>query len=73
VTASRAIGYQQGLAVLSGKLSAQDAIESTQALTRRYARRQVSWFRRDENTVWLASDEPARVSDATSLVTGALA
>jgi len=73
VTASRAIGYQQGLAVLSGELSQAEAIESTQALTRRYARRQVSWFRRDENTVWLASDEPARVSDATSLVTGALA
>jgi hypothetical protein len=50
VTASRAIGYQQILEYLAGELSEEDAIESTQALTRRYARRQVSWFRRDQRT-----------------------
>jgi tRNA dimethylallyltransferase len=56
-TASRAIGYQQVLEYLAGQVSESDAIESTQALTRRYARRQVSWFRRDQHTVWLASGD----------------
>lgn len=46
VTARRAIGYAQALAQLHGTLTEEDAIAETQALTRRYARRQVSWFRR---------------------------
>ena len=58
VTASRAIGYQQALEFLAGEMSKEEAIQSTQSLTRRYARRQVSWFRRDLNTLWLSSDEP---------------
>lgn len=52
VTASRAIGYQQALAFLAGTLGEKEAQEETQALTRRYARRQVSWFRRNSDTVW---------------------
>lgn len=58
VTASRAIGYQQALEFLAGEMSKEEAIQSTQSLTRRYARRQVSWFKRDQNTLWLSSDEP---------------
>ena len=46
VTASRAIGYAQALGQLDGRLTETEAIAETQALTRRYARRQVSWFKR---------------------------
>jgi tRNA dimethylallyltransferase len=46
VTAQRAIGYAQALGQLDGRLSRSEAIAETQALTRRYARRQVSWFKR---------------------------
>ncbi|SDS48035.1 tRNA (adenosine(37)-N6)-dimethylallyltransferase MiaA [Agrococcus carbonis] len=45
-TAQQAIGYRQALDQLDGALSEAAAIERTQALTRRYARRQVSWFQR---------------------------
>lgn len=45
-TAARAIGYAQALAHLRGEMTRAEAIAETQALTRRYARRQVSWFRR---------------------------
>ncbi|WP_405217278.1 tRNA (adenosine(37)-N6)-dimethylallyltransferase MiaA [Agrococcus sp. Ld7] len=45
-TAQQAIGYRQALDQLDGALSEAEAIERTQALTRRYARRQVSWFQR---------------------------
>ncbi|MBK0420887.1 tRNA (adenosine(37)-N6)-dimethylallyltransferase MiaA [Leucobacter sp. CSA2] len=45
-TASRAIGYAQALGQLAGTLAEAEAIAETQALTRRYARRQVSWFKR---------------------------
>nr|WP_241429266.1 tRNA (adenosine(37)-N6)-dimethylallyltransferase MiaA [Agrococcus sp. ARC_14] len=45
-TAQQAIGYRQALDQLDGTLDEAAAIECTQALTRRYARRQVSWFQR---------------------------
>jgi tRNA dimethylallyltransferase len=41
------------LAQLAGNLSQEDAIAQTQALTRRYARRQVSWFRRYGHVRWV--------------------
>ena len=56
VTARRAIGYAQALAQLRGDASRAEAIAETQALTRRYARRQVSWFTRYANVVWSAED-----------------
>jgi tRNA dimethylallyltransferase len=52
-TASRAIGYAQALAQLAGSVTQTDAIAQTQALTRRYARRQVSWFRRYRGVRWV--------------------
>lgn len=51
-TARRAIGYAQALGQLDGRLSEAEAIAETQALTRRYARRQVSWFQRYREVEW---------------------
>ena len=52
-TAGRALGYQQALAQLDGVLSEQDARAETVRATRRFVRRQRSWFRRDPRIVWL--------------------
>ncbi|MFK0401407.1 tRNA (adenosine(37)-N6)-dimethylallyltransferase MiaA [Microbacterium sp. NPDC090225] len=60
VTASRAIGYAQALGQLDGRLSEAEAIAETQALTRRYARRQVSWFKRYPGIEWV--EHPIDVS-----------
>ena len=54
-TARMAIGYSQAIAQLAGKLTESEAIEQTITLTNRYARRQLSWFRRDKRIVWLDS------------------
>lgn len=59
VTARRAIGYAQAVAQLDGELTEAEAIAQTQALTRRYARRQVSWFKRYEGVRWVAPDTAA--------------
>jgi tRNA dimethylallyltransferase len=64
VTARRAIGYAQALAQLRGELTEAEAIAQTQALTRRYARRQVSWFRRYPGVSWV----DARTADARSFL-----
>jgi tRNA dimethylallyltransferase len=65
-TASRAIGYAQALAQLRGDVTEQQAIAETQALTRRYARRQVSWFKRYPGIEWLdaGTAAPAGLIDA---------
>ena len=63
ITASRAIGYAQALGELHGTMTRAEAIESTQQLTRRYARRQVSWFKRYP-TSWLDADAPDRLERA---------
>ena len=56
-TASRAIGYAQALGQLDGLLTEEQAKEETLRLTARYARRQMSWFRRDERIQWLDYQE----------------
>lgn len=53
-TAPRAIGYAQALGQLAGEKSDAEAIAETQALTRRYARRQVSWFKRYPGIEWVS-------------------
>ena len=71
VTASRAIGYQQILGFLTGEMTEEEAQQSTQALTRRYARRQVSWFRRDQRTQWYSSGDPSAAQQVVSALLGA--
>jgi tRNA dimethylallyltransferase len=53
LTASRALGYQQVLAYLAGESGEEQAHAATVAGTRRFVRRQRSWFRRDPSVVWL--------------------
>jgi tRNA dimethylallyltransferase len=48
-----AVGYREALAVIDGALSLEDAIAATQQATRRYAKRQWTWFRRDASLVRL--------------------
>ena len=59
LTASRAIGYAQALAYLDGELTRDQAIEQTIIATRRFARKQLGWFRRDHRIEWLPAGDPA--------------
>jgi tRNA dimethylallyltransferase len=58
VTASRALGYAQVLRLLDGDLTEAEALEDTQRTTRRFARRQHTWFVRDPRIHWLPYDAP---------------
>ncbi len=66
-TAARALGYAQVLRMLDGELTDDEARADTVAATRRYARRQESWFRRDRRVVWLPHDAPDLVARITDL------
>jgi len=57
-TASRALGYAQVLRFLDGEWTEAEAADQTMRMTRRFARRQESWFRRDPRVRWLDAAEP---------------
>lgn len=50
--AFKAIGYRETLALLSGELTQREAEESTARATFRYAKRQMTWFRREPGVRW---------------------
>ena len=67
ITARRAIGYAQAVAQLEGALGEVEAIGQAASLTRRYARRQVGWFRRYPHAAWLDYDDANLVDRALAL------
>lgn len=57
-TAQRALGYAQILAMRDGTLSEDEAKEETKRASRQYARRQETWFSRDQRIQWVATHQP---------------
>jgi tRNA dimethylallyltransferase len=64
LTASRALGYRQVLRYIDGEISEAEARDLTIIGTRKFARRQESWFRKDGRISWLSCNEPDLVSAA---------
>jgi tRNA dimethylallyltransferase len=53
-TAQRALGYAQVIAQIEGRVTEEEAREETKRATRQYARRQETWFSRDERITWIS-------------------
>jgi len=68
VTASRAIGYPEVMALLAGEMSEAEAREKIATATRRFARRQDSWFLKDPRVTWVDWDAPDLVDQAIALL-----
>ena len=64
------LGYQQALQAARGLITEEQAIESTQRETRRYAKRQLTWFRKEQDVYWLEGfgDEPRVIERALACV-----
>lgn len=56
-TSAQAIGYKELLPYFEGRCTLPEAVENIKMETRRYAKRQLTWFRREENTEWLYTDD----------------
>jgi len=52
-TAAQAIGYKEIAAALMGRMSMEDAVLKVKQATRNFAKRQLTWFRRDDRTIWI--------------------
>ena len=55
--AFKAIGYRQAAEYLAGQVTLTQAVESTQMESRRYAKRQLTWFRADKEIIWLSAGD----------------
>ena len=71
-TASRALGYAQALAQLDGTLTQTQAQEQTATLTRRFARRQESWFAPDPRICWIDAQSDDRRHYAQAVIEAAI-
>jgi tRNA dimethylallyltransferase len=67
-TSSVAIGYSQALKQIDGLMTETEAIADTVRLTQKYARRQMSWFRRDDRIKWLDYQDPEATAKALAMV-----
>ncbi|WP_405067885.1 tRNA (adenosine(37)-N6)-dimethylallyltransferase MiaA [Kribbella sp. NBC_01510] len=67
-TANRALGYSQVIALLNGEIDEVEARERTAQATRRFARRQDSWFRKDQRISWLPYDAPDLLEKALEVI-----
>ena len=55
-TAPQAIGYKEIAAALDGALSMDEAIALVKQLSRNYAKKQMTWFRRDPRAIWIEAE-----------------
>ncbi len=70
VKAFDSLGYRQAMAVLNGTLTLDDAITAAQQGHRNYAKRQLTWFRREPDVLWIEAfgDEPTTIRTVSDLV-----
>ncbi|HTC35443.1 MAG TPA: tRNA (adenosine(37)-N6)-dimethylallyltransferase MiaA [Bryobacteraceae bacterium] len=68
------LGYKQALQLMDGALTPEQALESTQLETRRYAKRQITWFRKEHAVHWLSGfgDDPGVQDHALAIVRAAI-
>ena len=57
------VGYKEIFMYLDGKISLNEAIEKIKTNTRRYARRQITWFKKDKDIHWFKIEEETKIID----------
>jgi len=67
-TALQAIGYKEIAAALEGRLSMQEAIVLVKQLSRNYAKKQMTWFQRDDRCVWIEAQDKTAAQVAVEMI-----
>ncbi len=67
-TAAQAIGHKELRPYFEGEMSLDEALDNLRQQTRRYAKRQLTWFRKDERVNWFYIDDYADFSELTDAV-----
>lgn len=66
--AMQGIGYKEILAHLRGEISLEEAVELIKKGSRHYAKRQITWFKRLENVLWVDADEGSETKDLVKII-----
>jgi tRNA dimethylallyltransferase len=69
LTASQAIGYKEFVPVVEGKVDVEEAVAAVKQASRRYAKRQLTWFRADPRIVWIDLSEISHSEAADAVLT----
>lgn len=67
-TAMQAIGYKEVVSALRGEISREEALERIKMGSRRYAKRQLTWFRRTEDALWINWDREPNLASALEMI-----
>ena len=57
------LGYKEVVEYLDGKISKEDMIEKIKQETRRYAKRQITWFKKNKQTIWIGPHDLQKILD----------
>ena len=68
LNALNTVGYKEMFAFLDGTWTLEEAVERLKGNTRRYARKQLTWFKKDEEVTWFAPDEIERIIQHVDLI-----
>ncbi len=61
LTALKTVGYKELFDYIDGKTSLKEAVDLIKRNTRKYARKQITWFRKDDAYKWLSPDDPEKI------------
>jgi tRNA dimethylallyltransferase len=61
LNALNTVGYREWFAYFDGEITREKAIELIKRNSRRYARKQITWFRKDENVVWFEPNQTKEI------------
>ena len=60
-TAMQGLGYKEVVEYLEGKTTKEEMIEKIKMQTRRYAKRQITWFKKNKQTIWIENNELSKI------------
>ena len=64
-TAMQGLGYKEVVEYLQGETTKEEMIEKIKMETRRYAKRQITWFKKNKQTIWIGPKDLQRILDET--------
>jgi tRNA dimethylallyltransferase len=68
LNALNTVGYSELFEYFDGKINLTDAVDLIKQNTRRFAKRQITWFGKDDEIVWLEADKPSLIDDMVTKI-----
>ena len=67
-TSMQGLGYKEVVEYLQGNISKEEMIEKIKMETRRYAKRQITWFKKNKETIWIGPQDLQKILDESHII-----